>query len=239
MWGWRSDPDFWDAFQLPPAGVRITLIFCVGIERSCSVCEGGKCIPMTCDEFSERVSEYVEAEIGGGGRTAMERHAAECAQCAQLLKHTQALTERLARLPRVRPSAGFDFALRSRLLLELAEEGQWWRRLQDLLFPSMPRALLAGAAVALVILGIAAVLNETPTWQAPQGDSAQEGELYPQPHPTTPDGVAGALKLLSKEESYTISGKLYQAQPDTSKSPIYRSKPDRLSQDVRQMPVRF
>ena len=195
---------------------------------------------MICDEFSERVSEYIEGEIGGDYRSAMEHHAADCPGCAQRLKDTRALTERLSRLPRVRPSAGFDFALRSRLLMELAEEGQWWRRLQTLLFPTIPRALLSGVAVALLALGVAAILQEAPARQTLQAGRERGNELLSPPHSATPDRVAGALKLLSEEESYTISGTLYQPKSDTSKSPGRR--PDRLersSQEVKQVTVRF
>ena len=195
---------------------------------------------MTCDEFSERVSEYIEGETGGDYRSAMEHHAADCPGCAHRLRDTRALTERLSRLPRVRPSAGFDFALRSRLLMELTEEGQWWRRLQNLLFPSIPRALLSGVAVALLALGVATVLQEAPVWQTLQAGSVRGNELLSQPHSATPDRVAGALKLLSKEESYTISGTLYRPKPDISKSPVRKpDKPDRSSQEVEQVTVRF
>ena len=78
---------------------------------------------MTVTDFEARVSAYVDGEMSPVEMAEMERKAAECEHCRVLLADVQALKERLAQLPKVRPSAEFDFTLRSHLAMAM-EKGK-------------------------------------------------------------------------------------------------------------------
>ena len=195
---------------------------------------------MKCNEFSDRISAYLEDELGGDSRTAMEEHSVACVVCAQRLSRTQALTERLGALPRSQPSAGFDFALRSRLLMEASREGRLADRLEAFFRPALPRFALAGAAAALVLLGAASVL--------------MDGDHVPRPVPVAQtirvrDAVAqggtvierGALKLKAlSAESYPVSGRYYRDREDSLRAAARRLPVRRRSAStVRPVAVRF
>lgn len=53
-----------------------------------------------------RVSDYVEGELAPAGRTRMERHLGECAECRSLLAGLRRIVEGLHRLSA--PSDGVD-----------------------------------------------------------------------------------------------------------------------------------
>ncbi len=190
---------------------------------------------MTCNEFSDRVSDFLDGEIAGDHRTAMKRHADGCPACAGTLRGLQSLTDRLHRLHRLQPSAEFDFALRSRLLLEMTDERRWWRQIQDLLFPSVPRAALASTAAVLILLGATTALKEDPIRQVSpvSGVRLTPGEAVP----ATP---RGALKQLSHQETITIAGRSLQLRQDSSASAVPRRfGQSRYGQEVRRVAVRF
>jgi predicted anti-sigma-YlaC factor YlaD len=201
---------------------------------------------MTCGEFSERASDYIEREVAGDDRATMDRHIADCPSCAEIVKNMQPLMDRLARLSWVRPSVGFDFALRSRLLMEVAEAKQWRRRLQAFLFPSVPRVLVSGVAVALLALGVTTVLNEKPSeksvaWEVPGSGGVQRPAGTLPAYPTM--NGRGALKQVSQGASYPISRsalQFYTSQSDSMR-PATRTpaRQRRRPSGVQRVSVRF
>ena len=76
---------------------------------------------MTFNEFESRVSAYIDDELSPVDMAAMDRKAAECERCRALLAGVQAQIERLGQLPQMQPSAEFNFALRSHLLMEVVK----------------------------------------------------------------------------------------------------------------------
>jgi len=195
-------------------------------------------IAMTCEEFSEHVSDYIEGTIASGNRTAMDRHVTDCALCQQMLKDVQALTHRLAHLPGAQPSAEFDFALRSRILMETVAEKQWHRRIERLCFSSAQRTALSLAAAAALILGAAALLKPGPmSLPMPQTVSTYPRAGRAPSHQDAIDG--GTLKMLSQEESYEISGRFYRTHPDTLKARPDTPRRDAVAPGVRRVTVRF
>jgi|SaaInl7_200m_RNA_FD_contig_31_1440169_length_781_multi_14_in_0_out_0_2 anti-sigma factor RsiW len=195
---------------------------------------------MKCNEFSDRISAYLEDELGGDTRTAMDEHTGECSACAQRLSRTQVLTERLGQLPRAQPSAGFDFALRSRLLMEVSKEGRLADRLGAFFRPAFPRFALAGATAVLVLLGASSVL--------------MEDEQIPKPVPVAKTvrvrdadvrvstvTERGALKLKAlSSESYPVSGRYYRDREDSLRAAAKRLPArSRGTSDVRPVTVRF
>lgn len=193
---------------------------------------------MTCEEFSERVSDYIEGAIDNGNRTAMGRHMTGCPLCRQMLKDVQALTHRLAHLPKAQPSAELDFALRSRILMETVAEKQWHRRVERLCFSSVPRTALSLAAAAALVVGAAALLKPGPMpLPMPQTVSTHPHAGRVQAHQDAIDG--GTLKMLSQEESYEISGRFYRTHPDTQKAQPDTPRRNTEASSVRRVTVRF
>ena len=200
---------------------------------------------MTCKEFSQRVSAYIEDELDARHRAEMDRHAEVCSACAQSLQEMPPLTQRLARLSRARPSVGFDFALRSKLLMEVARAETWTRKLEDLLCPAGARTIAAAAVVVLFALGSASVLHEEPTvWRmaGPGSDGSAASSTYPA------SADRGALRLFSNENSYPISSaslRYYRSRPDSSRStsvrpaPPLHQRPRGSNAGVQRVVVRF
>jgi anti-sigma factor RsiW len=199
---------------------------------------------MKCHEFDERISAYLEEELGADTRAEMEGHAAVCTTCAQRLSQTRALTERLGRLRPARPSAGFDFALRSRLLMEVSRENRWGARLEALFRPALPRFALAGATAALILLGAASVLMEEEQipGHAPAVAAVATQGVAP-PARTATSGVTerGALKLKAlSAESYPVSGRYYRDHGDSLRAAAKRlPSRTRTNASVRPVAVRF
>lgn len=199
---------------------------------------------MMCGEFSKRISDYIDGEIGRDDRALMDRHSAECAACARSLEKMQAMRDRLARLPRVQPSMGFDFALRSRLLMEVAEKRSWRQRAREIFLPSIPRLLASGAAVALLALAVTAVFNERPAGRIAETEQVQQMTVVAPAVPRAPVVAdrQGALKRLSQEASYPISTQFYRSQADSAagRAKVRTAAPRSQSlPGVRQVSVRF
>jgi hypothetical protein len=61
-------------------------------------------MPLSCDEFADRLADYLEGDLPEAVRGAMEAHADVCAGCGQLLVDIGALREEAAALPALTPS---------------------------------------------------------------------------------------------------------------------------------------
>lgn len=59
---------------------------------------------LSCDGFNDRLLAYMEREDDDATRAAMERHAADCAECGSLLSELKQLRADAATLPELEPS---------------------------------------------------------------------------------------------------------------------------------------
>ena len=59
---------------------------------------------MACDQFAERLADYLEGDLPAAGRDAMDAHAATCAECRQLVSELESLRVDAASLPLLEPS---------------------------------------------------------------------------------------------------------------------------------------
>ena len=169
---------------------------------------------ITCGEFAARLSAYIEDEVAGAKRAQMDHHTVDCPTCANSLEGVRNLTQRLARMSRVRPSVGFDFALRSRLMMEAAQKTSFWNKLPSLFFPTLPKALASGVAVVLMALGMTTALDEEPTTRAVTSDRIHQLTVVApsfSPFFPAPDR-RGALKMLSQKTSYPVSGQVHRSE---------------------------
>jgi anti-sigma factor RsiW len=202
---------------------------------------------MTYEVFEEQISAYIEGELNPVEMAAMDRKAAECERFGALLRDMQALKIRLSRLPQEQPSAGFNFALRSHLLMEMAKEQRAAYRVRHVLFGSTIRTVITLAAALVIGLGLTGLAPEsdgpTPAQTAAVQDA--EFELIPGQHVLPSDNHLGALERLS-EQSFSLDSRSYHNKQDSlfgrdsMRSNVRVSpSPWLLNQDVQQVPVSF
>ena len=199
---------------------------------------------MTYEVFEEKVSAYLDDELSPTERLEMERKAAECDKCRVLLKDMKAIKERLARLPQAQPSAGFNFALRSHLLMEVAKEDQVGHRVRRVFFGSAARTMATLAAAIILSLGLSTVVQQQDV-PAPVVQMAVDEAEFPltPAEPVMSVDHRGALERLS-QESRRLDGKLYRNGQDSGRVDTILNRQKRISpwlkdQRVKQVPVSF
>lgn len=199
---------------------------------------------MTYETFEDKISAYLDDELNAIERAEVERKASECEDCRALLKDMKALKERLARLPQAQPSAGFNFALRSHLLLEVAKENQMSHRVRRVFFGSAVRTITTLAAAVVLGLGLTSVVQDQTT-SASIAQTAVEDTEFPliSAQPAVSVEHQGALRRLS-QQSHRLDGKLYRDGQDSGRVDTTSNRQKRLSpwlqnQRVKQVPVSF
>jgi anti-sigma factor RsiW len=102
---------------------------------------------MNCKVVEKHSIAYLNGSIDPRSRREMEAHLAECAGCRQRASEFRQIWGILDEVPAIRPSAGFDAAVRTRIAQEGSRQGLWgW-----LIAPS-PR--LAVAVTALLVCSV-------------------------------------------------------------------------------------
>lgn len=181
---------------------------------------------MNCKEFLERISDYIDSELEEDLREAVDSHLSQCPNCVRLMKEMLTLTDQLARLPRLRPTTGFDFSLRSLLSMEISKEMHWKRR----------RFFLVAAAVLILAVGLGAFYNQIWISKAPEPRAAFQKSL-------APSVERGALKRIYQEESYSLSQQLYGLEHYLTDSHPQLFKPllkkSTTSPETKRVTVRF
>ena len=86
----------------------------------------------------------------------------ESPACSAMYENMVLLQDRLGKLPRMHPSAEFEFGLRSRILLEAATEPRMRHKIKRVLFPTVGRSFLSGAVAAMLALGVSVLLQGDP-----------------------------------------------------------------------------
>lgn len=107
---------------------------------------------MTCRDFQDRISGFLEGDQNEAVRRLMEAHSGSCPGCAEALHGVRGVQAGLGRLPRARLSPDFSFALRGKLLMDA--RGSGGIGLRSWLVPTMPRTALAGALTLVVVAGL-------------------------------------------------------------------------------------
>ena len=196
---------------------------------------------MTVTEFEARVSAYVDGEMNPVEMAEMERKAAECEHCRILLADVQDLTERMAQLPQVRPSAEFDFTLRSHLAMAVSKEKQLLHKARHAMFSSVTRRITTLAAAVIIGLGLTQVVFYGDTTPTPQV-AVERPEIPLVPGEKLPSVDVGALELerLSKE-SYSLDSRHYRDSARVDSALQLKQVPShkRDLRDVKQVPVSY
>jgi hypothetical protein len=128
-------------------------------------------MPLDCDEFAARLSDYLDGDLPAAGRDAMDAHASTCAECGLLLSELESLRVDAASLPLLEPSrdlwAGIADRIDARVLpldapraARMAGVRRTWRH-----------PAVAAAALVLVTAGVTHTWTrysyETPSSAAP------------------------------------------------------------------------
>lgn len=98
---------------------------------------------MTCREFQERLSEWIDGDPPAADRARMEEHARACAECGRSDAKMREALQVLRSLPPVRASADFEEKLFARIRDRKAPNRRW---------VSLWASLGAGAAAAILFL---------------------------------------------------------------------------------------
>ncbi|MFL5606216.1 MAG: zf-HC2 domain-containing protein [Gemmatimonadaceae bacterium] len=115
-------------------------------------------MPLNCEQFSDRLADYLEGDLPQAVRAAMESHADVCASCGSLLADITALRIDAAALPALQPSrdlwTGIAERIDARVLpLEVPLGGR------SIVHRTWMRPAVAAAALVLVTAGITHVLT--------------------------------------------------------------------------------
>ena len=115
-------------------------------------------MPLDCEQFSDRLADYLEGDLPQATRAAMESHADVCASCGALLADLTALRIDAAALPALQPSrdlwAGIAERIDARVLpLEVPAAKR------SIVHRTWMRPAIAAAALVLITAGITHVLT--------------------------------------------------------------------------------
>ena len=190
---------------------------------------------MTVKEFETRVSAYLDGELSPVEMATMENKAAECEHCRALLNDVQDLTERLGQLPQVQPSAEFNFALRSHLLMEVTNEKQTLYKVKHVMFSSVTRTITTIAAAVVLGLGMTQLMPQDDEAQAPQM-AVQESEFQLESGKAVSKVDIGALEL---DRTYSLDSRLYRdsARVDSAQRQLPQNV--REQHNVKPVPVSY
>ena len=122
---------------------------------------------MNCKKAAKHSIAYLDGSIEPRHRRALEAHLAACAPCRERAGQFGELWGILEDVPVIRPSAGFDAAVRARVAQEGSRRGLW-----DWLIAPSPR--LAVGVTALLIFSV--WLSSLPRATRPPAQASAAGD---------------------------------------------------------------
>ena len=176
---------------------------------------------MRCEDFQDRISAFVEDEQDQNIRHLMDAHLAECPACAEALQGVRKVVAVLGGLRSERPSTDFHFALRGRLLMEVARYQRFASRAIAWLFPSAPRTALAGGVAIVVLVGSAFFFSQ-PRYPSDTGDMLKmeyKAAIPPMRIEEIPSYYVLERVPALSHRSVTISSRVAQSRIDSQSTP--------------------
>ena len=168
---------------------------------------------MRCEEIQDRLSAYLDAEMGPEDRLAIENHLEGCEGCrreAKLLRQTISTLHALEEIP-----VPADFRAKFQEALE-ARRTPWWRRLAArLLFPIHIKLPLEAMALLLITLGAVYLYRSAP-------------ELAKAPEPQVPPMAEKAPRGVAPSEPGAKRDRLEEAESGMAAG---EGKPGRILQE--------
>ena len=177
-------------------------------------------IEMTCVQFEARLAEYMEGDMSGAERAAMDAHAERCAVCGALVADLRGIVADAARLPAIEPPASVWAGIESRIGATVVPIATRRRSIP------LVRALSAAAAMILVTATVTYMatvrMHQTPV---PTDRTAQPTTIAQLP-PTTAQQPTGNVDSGSAPSQNDM--------PNTSSTVrVARGVPDAASGSVR------
>ena len=131
------------------------------------------------DQWIDRLSEYLDGELAGAERDALERHLAECAGCRETLEQLRRVTARARALDDRPPAADLWPAIAARIGAAGADRPALLPFVRRQLTFTVPQ--LAAAAVALMAVSVAAgmLVLSGPRPEAPAPDATGTAVSWP------------------------------------------------------------
>jgi hypothetical protein len=124
------------------------------------------------DQWTDRLSDYLDDELSAQERHGLEAHLADCASCQTVLSELRAIVEQAKKLQEAEPGWDLWPAIAARVRAT-PQERTWWTRLTSgRVSLSLPQ--LAGAAAAVVIVTAAVMLSrDAPSSRSMPADASQ------------------------------------------------------------------
>jgi hypothetical protein len=108
---------------------------------------------MTTDAFADRLSDYIDDEVTGAERAAIDAHLATCADCSAIVEELRSVVEHAASLADVPPRGDLWPGVAARLSPPARPSGLWlFRRLVSARRFSFTLPQLAAASLAIMVL---------------------------------------------------------------------------------------
>ena len=108
---------------------------------------------MTTDAFADRLSDYIDDEVTGAERAAIDAHLATCADCSAIVQELRSVVEHAASLADVPPRGDLWPGVAARLSPPARPSGLWlFRRLVSARRFSFTLPQLAAASLAIMVL---------------------------------------------------------------------------------------
>jgi hypothetical protein len=128
--------------------------------------QGGNWQKMICRECQLELSGYLDGEVTGEVRAAIEGHLADCAGCRAELEALRQVADGVHALPKIQPAPEFLAEVRQKI--DAAEDRSWVSRLFLPVWPKVPLEVLG---VVVVLLGVTVLVtpHHRPADTAPSG----------------------------------------------------------------------
>jgi hypothetical protein len=171
---------------------------------------------MTCEQFEERLADYMEGEITAAERAQMEAHAASCAACGALLSDLQRIVAEAAELPEIAPPAAVWSGIESRISTAIVPIATHRR--------SIPLVRALTAAAAMILLTATATYIATVKYMSDSPVSNTAQSVAQRPASTAPAGISSveggssATQIDKPNASYATS--VERGVPDAGSSSV-------------------
>ena len=106
---------------------------------------------MTCKDCHKWMSDYLDGTLDGAAKRDFDEHLKACPACENQVHDMQSLRRTLSHLRPIRPSSHFHFALRARLLQELARRRRLQRGFRSWVSYGRPILIIVASAFLIVL----------------------------------------------------------------------------------------
>lgn len=172
---------------------------------------------MTCQESFDKILDWIEGELSPAEADAVEKHVAECAECAReaaALRHVIKSVVEPAFVPEEQYFDNFYNSVRDRIAREMPPE-TWLDRLKSLVFGAggWRRPVFAAVALSLLVVGVLAGTGTLQQWLGgePQVNVAGVGRIkaITNTQDVQPQ-IASEIGRLNPEEIETLRGQIVE-----------------------------